>query len=137
MSKPEMIKFRPHHFLCTLGFQGKGYSKGFVVNYATIVSQLNSDPDTFIEVTNVLDDICRACPHQTKHNLCSSQTKIEKLDLAHQKILGLFAGQLVSWNEAKKLIKDHMTVSEFHKACEGCEWKALGVCESALRDLVS
>jgi hypothetical protein len=26
----EIISFRPHHFMCTLGFQGHGYSLGFV-----------------------------------------------------------------------------------------------------------
>ncbi len=122
--------------MCTLGFQGKGYSKVFVDNYATIVSQLNSDPDTLIEVVSHLDNICQACPHQTKNDLCNSQAKIEKLDAVHQKILGLVVGQVISWRQAKKRITDRMSVSKFHSACEGCEWKGLGVCETALKNLI-
>ncbi len=130
-----MIKFRPHHFMCTLGFQGKGYSQQFVDNYAAIASQLKTDPNTLITVTSTLDDICHACPHQLTNKLCSSQTKIDKLDSAHQEILGLTEGQVISWRQAQELIKNHMTISQFHLACEGCEWKELGVCEEALKEL--
>lgn len=130
-----MISFRPHHFMCTLGFEGKGYSNHFVKNYAAIVAQLNAEPNTLIQVTSVLDDICRACPHQTRDRLCNSQPKIEKLDAAHQSILGLAERQVVSWKQAKKLLKQRMTLSQFHLACADCEWKDLGVCENALRQL--
>ena len=31
------IRFRPHHFLCSLGFEGKGYSEAFTANMTGIV----------------------------------------------------------------------------------------------------
>ena len=44
-----MLEFRPHHFLCTLGFEGKGYSDEFVRNYyryadQAFLSRQNSAP---------------------------------------------------------------------------------------------
>ena len=47
-----MLKFRPHHFLCTLGFQGKGYSPGFVANFQAIADRLRG-PD--LAVAGALD----------------------------------------------------------------------------------
>ena len=52
-----IIKFRPHHFMCTLGFQGHGYSLGFVKNYKKIVEKLNLDETAMIEVVGNMDAI--------------------------------------------------------------------------------
>ncbi len=128
-----MIQFRPHHFLCTLGFQGKGYSPAFVQNYQSIVQKLTEDPDTPIQVTRGLDNICRSCPKQVNAKTCHKQALIEKLDSAHQHILGLTEEQVISWKDAIVLIQKHMTLERFESACEGCEWKFTGMCESALK----
>ena len=37
-----MLSFRPHHFLCTLGFEGKGYSDAFTRNMAEIADALRA-----------------------------------------------------------------------------------------------
>jgi len=135
MNSSRTIHFRPHHFLCTLGFQGKGYSIPFVKNFQNIVEQLNADPDSLIQVTKGLDQICGSCPNKKENNSCDKQTKIERLDKAHQTILGLEENQIISWKEAKRLIKEKMSIEDFHAACEGCEWKVYGVCETALKKL--
>ena len=44
--------------MCTLAFQGYGYSQGFVENYKKIASKVISDPNTKIEVVDNLDTIC-------------------------------------------------------------------------------
>ncbi len=62
-----MIRFRPHHFMCTLAFQGYGYSQSFVENYKKIASKVISDPNTKIEVVDNLDTICSVCPNQTNY----------------------------------------------------------------------
>jgi len=85
----EIIKFRPHHFLCTLGFQGHGYSLGFVKNYKKIVQRLISDENTLIEVVGNIDSICFACPNKVNGNLCTTQGKITKLDSSINKYLAL------------------------------------------------
>lgn len=127
------LKFRPHHFMCTLGFEGKGYSDEFVANYSKIAEQLRGPlgDQTEIEVVNQTDSICAPCPHR-REALCETQEKITKLDNAHAEILNLIPGEVLTWQEAKQRIKNSMTLERFHAACEPCAWKKLGVCETAL-----
>lgn len=132
----EIIKFRPHHFMCTLAFRGKGYSLGFIKNYKKIVEQLQQDENTIIEVAQYMDSICSACPNKIDEIVCKDQEKILKLDCAHQEILKLSPGDRLTWREAKLRIKENMTVDKFHKACDGCSWKKYGVCEEELASLL-
>jgi hypothetical protein len=126
------INFRPHHFLCTIGFQGKGYSDDFVKNYQNIVEHLTDE--TVITVTPHTDSICAPCPHRRELR-CENQTRISQLDNAHQTVLNL--PETLTWGDAKKRIKEHMTLEKFHAACESCQWKQYGMCESALKKLHS
>lgn len=128
------ITFRPHHFLCTLGFQGKGYSAPFVENYTQIVEALQKDEALPIQVVAEKDSICMACPHQSLRG-CATEEKIEALDSRHSHILNLKPGDVLSWKEAQERLKENMTLEKFHHACAGCQWKALGVCETALKKL--
>lgn len=132
----EKIKFRPHHFMCTLGFQGRGYSLGFIKNYKKIVSKLHENEDTLIEVTNNMDNICSACPNKINEIFCKLKIKIKKLDAAHSKFLKLTPGEIISWKQAKKRIKKHMSIEKFHLSCEGFSWKEYGVCQQALQLLL-
>lgn len=129
------MKFRPHHFLCTLGFEGKGYSSGFVKNYNKISETLKDDPNTEIEVVEFLDDICGACPKRKDELHCTSQDQIALLDARHKDALGIKIGDHLTWAQAKALIRSNITLKKFHHICDGCEWKELGVCESALLKL--
>lgn len=128
------IFFRPHHFLCTLGFQGMGYSPGFVQNYWQIVKALHENEELSIQVVHTVDSICSPCPHNGKE-VCQMEEKIQGLDLRHSQVLGISFGDHLTWQEAKMRLKEKMTIEAFHEACQGCQWKALGVCEIALREL--
>lgn len=133
------LSFRPHHFLCALGFQGKGYSPGFVKNFQAIADRLreNGGDHVNMRVTYKTDSICQACPHQ-KGDLCgSNQAKIERLDAVHGEVLGLDEGDCITWGEAKDRIAERIDEAVFDKICQGCSWKDLGVCLSALRELTS
>ncbi len=125
--------FRPHHFLCTLGFEGKGYSPEFVANYSQIARTLNAPggDEQLIQVTHHADAICAPCPNRVDQG-CTEIEKIRTLDQAHSAMLGIEPGQVMTWGEAKKLIKERVTLEGFNKACAPCSWKALGVCENAL-----
>ncbi len=129
-----MFSFRPHHFLCTLGFKGMGYSPVFVQNYNEIVKALHENEELLIHVVDQTDSICNACPHR-RGELCDSHEKIQGLDARHANTLQLKAGDRISWRESKKRIKERMSLDKFHQVCEGCEWKSLGVCEAALKKL--
>jgi hypothetical protein len=129
------IKFRPHHFTCTLGFQGKGYSPTFIKNYAAICNELARSPDTLIEIVASSDDICQACPHIRKNTGCTDSTKVNQIDLRHIEVLGFKIGDTIKWSVARQLIKQKMTHLKFDYACDGCEWKDLGVCLEAINKL--
>ncbi|GAB4168668.1 MAG: DUF1284 domain-containing protein [Rickettsiaceae bacterium] len=133
----EEITFRPHHFMCTLGFHGKGYSTDFVRNYKKIVAQITKDENTQIKVAEYMDNICSACPNKIDEVICKTQNKVLKLDENHSKVLKLKPGQTLTWSQAKALIKKHMTIKKFHQACKGCSWKQYGVCEKALKGLLA
>lgn len=84
-----IIRFRPHHFLCLLSFQGKGYSPSFIQNFDTIKKQLEAAPNQSIEIVTGLDSICQACPERTTKGACKKEKKVSSLDQAHQDILKL------------------------------------------------
>lgn len=132
------ITFRPHHFLCALCFQGRGYSPAFVANFQTIMDTLNaSEGDaTPIKIVSHTDSICLPCPN--RRNLsCTTQEKIDKLDAAHAEALQLLPGQSITWGEAKEKIAANIPLPTFHRICEGCEWKAYGICEQVIAGYVS
>jgi hypothetical protein len=130
------IEFRPHHFLCALGFAGKGYSPKFIENFSQITDQLRGEngDQTEIAVTSHTDSVCHPCPHR-RGKLCTSQEKIEQLDQTHAKVLEIKVGDVLTWREAKKRIAENVSVEKFHQMCEPCEWRKLGICEEALREL--
>ena len=130
----DMLEFRPHHFLCTLGFVGKGYSPEFVKNFqktADLLRKTSDGDQVLIRVTSTTDDICVPCPHR-REKLCASEPKIMRLDHAHAEVLNLKEGDVLTWGEAKNRLAKYMSLEKFEKACAPCAWKALGVCKSAL-----
>lgn len=132
-----MFEFRPHHFLCTLGFEGKGYSEEFVRGYLKIASRLRNAADgdsVKIRVVKGSDSICTPCPNRQGQR-CTSEEKISKLDQAHAALTGLGPGTEVTWGEAKQIIAEKVSVEDFHRACAPCSWRSLGVCEAALKRL--
>jgi uncharacterized protein len=131
------VRYRPHHFLCSLGFEGKGYSDRFTANMSAIVmGRLRAaDGDaTVIEVTRGLDDICAPCPHNRGH-ACDVQAKIDRLDTTHAAALSLGDGHSLTWGQAKARIRSQVPPGSLTALCAGCEWEPYGMCEAALARL--
>lgn len=130
------IRYRPHHFLCSLGFEGKGYSDGFTANmHNLVVGQLRAPGGDAveIEVTAITDDICAPCPKR-RGRLCVDQGKITRLDRAHGEALDLAAGDRITWGAAQ----DRMAALEpedLDRICAGCAWLEMGMCKAALARL--
>ena len=129
------IQFRPHHFLCSFCFKGKGYSPKFLDNYLKIIEQLGDD-EVPIEIVGKSDSICAPCPHNLGTS-CTTEAKITALDQAHAAALDIHIGDTITWKTAKVKIKNKISLDVFHQICTGCEWKALGICESVLKADVS
>ncbi len=129
-----MIRLKPHHILCSLCFQGKGYSPEFVENFMELVENLGKNPD--VQITFQADNICMPCPHRVKQS-CEKQADITQLDQAHANLLGLKDGEVLSWSECVSKAKDKITLKKFHTICEGCGWKKLGICEKVVKEFQS
>ncbi|MCV2863800.1 DUF1284 domain-containing protein [Albidovulum sediminicola] len=131
------VRYRPHHFLCSLGFEGKGYSEAFTANMTAIVMgrlRAQGGDATVIEVTGAADDICAPCPKR-RGNLCASQDKIKVLDRAHAAALALAPRERLTWGEAKARIRRNVPPGRLKILCQGCEWEPYGMCEAALARL--
>lgn len=135
MAQP--IRFRPHHFLCALGYEGKGYSSAFTANMTDIVDGTLRAPNgenTKITVTFVADSICTPCPERRDLG-CVKINTIKQLDERHAKALGLRNGDCISWGEALKRIKANVKPGDLSTLCQNCQWLELGACEGALARL--
>lgn len=133
------LRFRPHHFLCSLGFQGKGYSDAFTDNMRRIVMGRLRAPDgrdTKIKLTGYTDDICTPCPKR-QGRLCSSQSAIAILDRSHAAILQLKPHETLTWGTALDRIKTNVPPGALSTVCAGCQWLDYGLCEDALKRLHS
>ncbi|SPH17369.1 hypothetical protein DEA8626_00887 [Defluviimonas aquaemixtae] len=133
----QRIRYRPHHFLCSLGFEGKGYSDAFTANMdAIVMGRLRAEGGdaTEIEVTGAADDICAPCPKR-RGRLCTNEPKIKQLDRAHAAALRLAPRERLTWGEAKVRIRANVAPGSLKTICRGCEWEPLGLCEAALAQL--
>lgn len=129
------ISLRSHHFLCLLGFQGKGYSPKFVRNFQKVFDHTQKSEDISFQVVQGADRICAPCPNRRSRG-CTQEEKIQQLDRNHSEALELKEGEVLSWKDAKKRIASRLTLQRFHQICSGCEWKKLGYCETALKKLL-
>jgi hypothetical protein len=135
MTQP--IRFRPHHFLCALGYQGEGYSNAFTANMTDIVDGRMKAPggeDTRITVTFVADSLCTPCPERRGLG-CVKINTIKLLDERHAKALGLRNGDCITWGEALRRIKANVKPGSLSTLCQNCQWLSLGACEAALERL--
>lgn len=132
-----VVRYRPHHFLCSLGFEGKGYSEAFTATMTAIVMGRLRAPDgdaTLIEVTPATDDICAPCPKR-RGTACATQAKIATLDAAHAAALDLAPGDRLTWGQAQDRIRAAVPPGSLRTLCRGCEWEPYGMCEAALARL--
>ncbi|MEJ6391753.1 DUF1284 domain-containing protein [Gymnodinialimonas sp. 2305UL16-5] len=131
------LRFRPHHVLCSLGFEGHGYSDSFTANMEAIVmGRLRADGgmDQPLEITSEADAICAPCPRR-RGTGCESQARIEALDDAHGQALGLAPGDQLSWGEALDRVRTNITPDTLEEICAGCQWLPMGLCKSAVARL--
>ena len=130
------LRYRPHHFLCSLGFRGKGYSDAFTTNMSAVVHGLRAPGGdrTVIEIVGDADAICAPCPRR-RGTGCEVDPRIARLDAAHSRALGLAPGERITWGAALERIVERVAPGELSRLCAGCQWLDAGYCEAALSDL--
>ncbi|MFB2532591.1 DUF1284 domain-containing protein [Paracoccus sp. p4-l81] len=127
------IPLRPHHVLCLIGWQGRGYAPGFTANMNRLSRALRVAPDRPLRVTGRADAICAPCPHRIGTG-CAAGDRITDLDARHADALDLRAGQILTWDQALARAL-RLEPDDLDRICAGCQWLDLGLCKAALSAL--
>jgi len=114
---------RPHHALCVLFFEGKGYSPAFIENMTAILAE----PSQMVHITMGCDSLCRDCPHN-QDGICDDEVKVAQFD---QQVLDL-SGEIFQDEQAKFLSEFCQSVYDtilrqglLADVCGECEWATL------------
>jgi uncharacterized protein len=120
------IRIRAHHLLCMQGFQGYGYNKDFERHMGMIITFLNSNPSTKVQIVTKTDEICSHCPYKYK-SLCNrdknSHFKIEKLDNFVIKKALLKENHVYQIVDVLKLVNNNIDQNSLIEICDRCGWK--------------
>ncbi|PYZ96829.1 hypothetical protein CR205_14210 [Alteribacter lacisalsi] len=132
-------QLRGHHLLCVHGFQGMGYSPGFVRRMEEIVTEIRDpDQDFGIRVLVELDDACDVCPHNGS-TFCAaspgSDAHVKGLDTRALKHLKLEAGRLYRKSKLVEWTARTVKPDDLDHICKGCSWLAHGVCKAGIAKL--
>lgn len=114
---------RPHHALCALFFEGKGYSQAFIENMTAFLA----DPSQMLQITAGCDTLCQACPNK-QNGQCSDEAKVSLFDQRSVNLTGdLFQyEQPVSLNSlCQSVYEEILQRGLLAEVCGECEWAAL------------
>lgn len=114
---------RPHHALCVLFFEGKGYNRAFVENMTALLA----DPSRKCQITAGCDTLCHACPNN-HYGMCSDEAKVTLFDqrtLSHTSAL-FQADQPTPLNQLCQSVFDAILQQGLlAEVCGECEWAML------------
>ena len=131
-----MIRIRAHTLLCLQGFRGKGYSPEFVRNLSKIHGTLFENPETWVEVVDMPDAVCGACPHQEVSGCALngplSEEQMRLQDTHVLALLDLQAGSHVQWGEILNRIRVSVRGTSLPGICGQCRWLPLGFCREGI-----
>jgi len=124
--------------LCSLGFQGLGYSRAFVENMRSIVEAMQSASAELLLLDGP-DSICAACPH-LGGNRCGktddSEAAIRRADRFVLAAVGMKPGERASAADVFERIAARVSTDDAHSSvCADCEWREHGVCREGLAAL--
>lgn len=125
-------KVRGHHLLCLMNFHGLGYNKEFISNFKELLDKLSSH---LMVLTAECDDICFSCPYREGSKCvkkADEELRLKEKDKKLLRRLDLELGAQISIHEARRRIKQRLSLSEVLKFCRDCEWLE-GVCAEGFR----
>lgn len=123
-----MLIIRPHHINCLFFFKGLGYNYEFTKIMNSIVSELRNNPNIKIKLVSHSDDICKACPNKSAHNICLSEDKVKLLDENTLKYYHLQDKSEYYFKDIISNIYENYDAEKFFNICSQCEWFKKGVC---------
>ena len=124
----EPMKLRPHHLLCTQGFQGKGYSETFVANMKNYVKSMREVPDFRVTITDEPDDLCRACPNKLSSKACKDDEKVHRFDRSVLELFDIKPGETYCYQDLVRKIDENMSEDKMKNICGDCSWFKVSAC---------
>lgn len=122
MSTAPELSLRGHHFLCSLHYQGAGYSAAFTDNFTAIAEGIAARGASRVQVAGMADGICGACPSlQADGQACEFQDSVLRRDRALLDAMGWAPGQVLDLGEAYWAVIDRREAL-MAEVCVGCEW---------------
>ncbi len=128
------LPFRPHHLLCTLSYSGHGYSPEFTEKMDGLVARLRAGEEPQLMLTCSADTLCAVCPNR-RGDGCSTDEKVMRYDRLTLEALGLRDGDVISYGECKRLLRQRIDAARFEHICGDCQWRELCRWEDMLRVL--
>ena len=114
---------RPHHALCALFFEGKGYSQPFIENMTAFLAE----PNQKLRISMGCDILCQECPHN-QDGICDDEEKVARFD--HQTVI--LCGDTFQTDQPQSLsnlcpsvYEDILQKGRLAEVCGECEWAAL------------
>ena len=126
------MRLRPHHLLCTQGYEGNGYDEHFVRRMTAYVTQMRREENVRIEITLRPDDICTACPNLSDAEHCVSDDKVLAFDRKVLEMFGLKEGETYNYQKLIRDIDNHMTRERLHSICGTCSWYPVSLCRDRI-----
>lgn len=128
----DVLRLRVHHLLCSILYEGAGYSESFVENMNGVVAALKN-PETRICLVTGADSICAGCPNAMDDGGCALDDDIKEkcVDCLDIRILNhtkLTAGKIYPAKEAIMQAASHMDAAFFEQCCSECRWYLSGYC---------
>jgi hypothetical protein len=133
------IPIRGHHLLCMLGFQGIGYTAGFIKNFQKVKRMIEQNPGLEIEVVDTCDVVCLACPNSQGEDCFKGGLKydrtVQEMDRRVIERLGIRPGDRFRASELFEMVRQKIEPEDLKDICRGCEWIGLGFCQRGLENL--
>lgn len=138
-----MLKIRPHHILCMRAYSGNGYSEEFKIKIEGIIKEIQAYNE-FLQVDNLkeeikevelvfyTDSICEKCPNKLGENLCSSQEKVNLLEIKVINHFNLKEG-IYNYKDLEDLVYGSINECIFDDICKECEWYGIANCKDYIK----
>ena len=116
---------RPHHGMCFLFYEGKGYSEDFTDHMGRIIRQMEEDPGQIVTLKAETDIVCEHCPNNVS-GTCTSSDKVARYDRAVLEECGFNEGDKIPYSQFKSRVNECIISAGVRsKICGDCTWNEI------------
>ncbi|MDP6510274.1 MAG: DUF1284 domain-containing protein [Dehalococcoidia bacterium] len=134
------LTLRGHHLLCLPGYEGFGYTDEHVARMWLVREHLWAHNETVVAVQDSPDVVCQICPHLSNGGCAiepGDEVWVSRRDRRALSLLGLKAGQQLTWGEVLDRIRGRVDEQKLARACGQCRWFPKGHCLRGLQEVKS